>query len=48
MEWLQVSIFFIGVFALFIWNRAEGRSDARKSEMENRELSTLEEKNRQK
>ncbi len=29
MEWTQFAIFFIGVFGLFIWNRAEGRSDAR-------------------
>lgn len=29
MEWIQFIIFFIGVFGLFIWNRAEGRSDAR-------------------
>lgn len=29
MEWTQLILFFIGVFGLFIWNRAEGRSDAR-------------------
>lgn len=29
MEWMQFIIFFIGVFGLFIWNRAEGRADAR-------------------
>jgi hypothetical protein len=29
MEWVQFTIFFIGVFGLFIWNRAEGRADAR-------------------
>jgi cell division protein FtsB len=29
MEWVQFIIFFIGVFGLFIWNRAEGRADAR-------------------
>lgn len=29
MEWTQFIIFFVGVFGLFIWNRAEGRSDAR-------------------
>ena len=29
MEWVQFVIFFIGVFGLFIWNRAEARSDAR-------------------
>lgn len=29
MEWVQFVIFFIGVFGLFIWNRAEGRSDNR-------------------
>jgi len=29
MEWTQFIIFFIGVFGLFIWNKAEGRADAR-------------------
>lgn len=29
MEWTQFSIFFIGVFGLFIWNRAESRADIR-------------------
>lgn len=29
MEWIQFIIFFIGVFGLFIWNRAEGRADNR-------------------
>ena len=29
MEWIQFIIFFIGVFGLFIWNRAEARADAR-------------------
>lgn len=29
MEWTQFIIFFLGVFGLFLWNRAEGRSDAR-------------------
>lgn len=29
MEWVQFIIFFIGVFGLFIWNRAEGRADNR-------------------
>lgn len=29
MEWTQFSIFFIGVFGLFIWNRTESRSDIR-------------------
>lgn len=29
MEWVQFSIFFIGVFGLFIWNRTESRSDIR-------------------
>lgn len=29
MEWIQFIIFFIGVFGLFIWNRAESRSDTR-------------------
>lgn len=29
MEWTQLTIFFIGVFGLFIWNRTESRTDAR-------------------
>lgn len=29
MEWTQYVIFFIGVFGLFIWNRAESRNDIR-------------------
>jgi hypothetical protein len=29
MEWVQFIIFFLGVFGLFIWNRAEGRADMR-------------------
>jgi hypothetical protein len=29
MEWVQFIIFFIGVFGLFIWNRAESRTDNR-------------------
>jgi hypothetical protein len=29
MEWVQFIIFFIGVFGLFIWNRAEARADNR-------------------
>jgi len=29
MDWIQFIVFFVGVFGLFIWNRAEGRSDAR-------------------
>jgi hypothetical protein len=29
MDWIQFAIFGIGVFGLFIWNRTEGRADAR-------------------
>jgi hypothetical protein len=29
MEWTQFVIFFISVFGLFVWNRAESRADAR-------------------
>lgn len=29
MDWTQFSIFFIGVFGLFIWNRTESRADIR-------------------
>jgi len=29
MEWVQFIIFFVGVFGLFIWNRAESRADVR-------------------
>ena len=34
MEWVQFIIFFMGVFGLFIWNRAEGRSDHRHMDSE--------------
>lgn len=39
MEWTQFIIFFLGVFGLFIWNRAEGSAD-------NRHLQTLIQSNR--
>ena len=29
MDWTQFILFFIGVFGLFIWNRAESRTDVR-------------------
>ena len=29
MDWVQFTIFFIGVFGLFIWNRSESRNDIR-------------------
>jgi len=29
MEWIQFIIFFLGVFGLFVWNRAESRADIR-------------------
>jgi len=29
MEWTQFTIFFLGVFGLFIWNRTESRNDIR-------------------
>lgn len=29
MEWVQFIIFFLGVFGLWLWNRAESRSDMR-------------------
>lgn len=32
MEWTQFIIFFIGVFGLWIWNRAESRADTRHME----------------
>jgi len=32
MEWTQFIIFFIGVFGLWIWNRAENRADTRHME----------------
>lgn len=41
MEWTQFTVFFIGVFGLFIWNRTESRNDIRymDSKLEaNREL----------
>ena len=41
MEWVQFAIFFIGVFGLFIWNRAESRSDARHMDTQLRANSEL-------
>ncbi len=41
MDWTQFSIFFIGVFGLFIWNRTESRNDIRHMDTKleaNREL----------
>lgn len=41
MEWVQFVIFFLGVFGLFIWNRAESRADIRHMDAKldaNREL----------
>ena len=32
MDWVQFAIFFIGIFGLFLWNRAEARSDHRNLE----------------
>jgi len=29
MDWIQFSIFFVGVFGLFLWNRTESRADYR-------------------
>jgi len=29
MEWTQFIIFFLGVFGLWLWNRAESRADIR-------------------
>ncbi len=29
MEWTQFTIFFLGMFGLFIWNRTESRADIR-------------------
>ena len=29
MDWVQFFIFLIAVFGLFLWNRAESRSDSR-------------------
>ena len=34
MEWIQLVIFFIGVVGLFLWNRAEGRADIRRTNAE--------------
>jgi len=41
MEWVQFIIFFLGVFGLFIWNRAEGRADARHMDAQLRANSEL-------
>lgn len=29
MEWVQFTLFLLGVFGLFIWNRTESRTDIR-------------------
>jgi hypothetical protein len=41
MEWTQFAIFFLSVFGLFLWNRAESRADNRHMDVKldaNREL----------
>lgn len=32
MEWTQFVIFFVGIFGLWLWNRAESRADLRNLE----------------
>lgn len=34
MEWVQFTIFFLGVFGLFIWNKTESRADIRRMDNE--------------
>lgn len=46
MEWTQFTIFFLGVFGLFIWNRAEARSDARHMDSQLRAQREIIEENR--
>jgi hypothetical protein len=41
MEWVQFIIFFLGVFGLWLWNRAENRSDSRHMETQLRANSEL-------
>ncbi len=41
MEWVQFIIFFLGVFGLWLWNRAESRSDARHMDTQLRANSEL-------
>jgi hypothetical protein len=41
MDWIQFALFFIGVFGLFVWNRAESRSDARHMDTQLRANSEL-------
>lgn len=41
MEWIQIIIFFLGVFGLFIWNRAERRADAMRMDAQLRANSEL-------
>lgn len=45
MEWVQFIIFFIGVFGLWLWNRAESRADFRhndaKLESHRKEINEL-------
>jgi hypothetical protein len=45
MEWVQFIIFFLGVFGLWLWNRAESRADNRhmdaKLESHRKEMAEL-------
>jgi hypothetical protein len=41
MEWVQFVIFFLGVFGLWLWQRAEARADSRHMDVQlkaNRDL----------
>lgn len=38
MDWIQFSIFFAGIAALFIWVRTESRSDHRELEIWTKEM----------
>jgi hypothetical protein len=38
MDWAQFAIFFIGVFGLWLWQKAEARSDSRKHDNDLKEF----------
>lgn len=41
MEWTQFSIFFVGVFGMWLWQRTEANADRRDAEEGRREIRAL-------
>lgn len=41
MDWIQFSIFFMGVFGLWLWNRTEARADRREACADRRDILNL-------